>query len=706
MRPTIVLTLEVALAVTLAAGAAAQQTVNLRDADVRAYIQDVARATGRTFIIDPRVTGKVSVVSERPLGRAAYFELFLSTLRANGFVVAPAAGGAFRIAPAEGAATQPGAGSGRDRFATQAFRLESIDAASAVETLRPLVSREGAVTANRSGNTVVVADYADNLARIGALVRQIDRDRLTSRVVPLKNAGAREIAAALTQLAGTAGGDTRPVSVVAVDSANAVALRGEPQAVARAAAVIADLDARAAAGADVRVIFLAHADAEKLLPVLQQLVGQPATAVAARPGLAGGSLSASAGRNAGPGSSTTPDSAPVAASGGGGGIIPQATIGRGRAVIVRYEGANALVIAAPADVQRQLGEVIRQLDTRRDQVLVEAIIVEISDIAAQRLGVQFLLTGTGGSAVPFASTNFSNAAPNLLTIAGAAAAESRYGRNSDTAQVLRDAAVASLLGATGGTFGGGGKLTNDTLFGFVLNAVRSDTASNVLSTPSVMTLDNSEARILVGQDVPLTTGEALSNNFDNAFRTIQRQNVGIQLDVRPQINAGGAIRLTLRQEVSSIAGPVSSNSPELILNKREISTTVTVDDGEIIALGGLLDENERRTLEKTPLLGDIPVLGNLFKSRSKNRTKTNLMVFIRPRIIRSAADARAIAADRYDYIRADAALRQGVDTMSLDDLVADYLRAVPPERPPQPQAPLSLPPEALLSPAAPPVPPR
>ncbi len=685
--------LAAALLLLVAAGsAAAQQTINLRDADIRAYIQDVARATGRTFIIDPRVNGKVSVVSERPLSQSQYFELFLSTLRANGMVVTPAAGGAFRIAPAEGAATQPGGGQGRDRFATQVFRLDSIDAASAVETLRPLVSRDGAVTANRSGNAVIVADYADNLARIAELVRRIDRDRQVSRVVPLKNAGAREIAAALAQLgsSGGTGGEGRQIAIVPVDSANAVALRGEPQAVARLAATIAELDARAAAGAEVRVIFLAHADAEKLLPVLQQLVGQAPSAVPQAPGFTTsmGSGSNRSAPTAG-GQFGTDTAAPASAPGGGSGagLIPQATIGRGRAVIVRYEGANALVIAAPADVQRQLGEVVRQLDTRRDQVLVEAIIVEISDVAAQKLGVQFLLTGTNGSTVPFASTNYSNAAPNLLSIAGAAAAEKRYGKESETAQALRDAAVTSLLGATGGTFGGGGKLTNDTLFGFVLNAVRSDTASNVLSTPSVMTLDNAQARILVGQDVPLTTGEALSNNFDNAFRTIQRQNVGIQLDVRPQINAGGTIKLTLRQEVSSIAGPVSSNSPELILNKREIATTVTVDDGEIIALGGLLDENERRTLEKTPLLGDIPGLGNLFRSRSRNRTKTNLMVFIRPRIIRSAADARAIAADRYDYIRADAALRQGLDSLSLDDLVADYLKAAPPERPPPPPPP-------------------
>jgi general secretion pathway protein D len=368
--------------------------------------------------------------------------------------------------------------------------------------------------------------------------------------------------------------------------------------------------------------------------------------------------------------------------------VPGASIGRGQAVIARYEGANAIVIAAPADVQRRLGEVIRQLDVRREQVLVEAVIVEISDIAAKRLGVQFLLSGTGGSNIPFSVTNYSNAAPNLLSIAGAIAAEDRYGKDNATTVALRNAAVNSLLNANGGSFGFGGNLGNGAVFGFVVNAVRADTASNVLSTPSVMTLDNQPARILVGQNVPLATGQALSNNFDNAFRTVQRQDIGIQLDVRPQINAGGTIKLALRQEVSSIASAVvTENVPDLILNKREIQTTVTVDDGQIIALGGLIDENERRSIERVPILGDIPVLGELFKSRSRNRTKTNLMVFIRPTIVRSAEDAQKIAGERYAYVRNAQAQQAGSELTALDELVRDYLRTAPPALPILPEPP-------------------
>jgi general secretion pathway protein D len=670
----------------VAAPVLAQQTVNLRDADVRAFIQDVSRATGRTFIIDPRVQGKVSVVSERPLDQAGYFELFLSTLRANGLVVTPAAGGAFRVAPADGAATQPSAGQGRDRFETAVLNLNFIDAASAIETLRPLVSREGQVTANRAGNAVIIADYADNVARVRQLARQIDQDRAAVRVVALKHAGAREIATSLAQIAqGSAEG--RGWQVAPVDASNSLVLRGDPATLAKLARTVADLDQAAAAGSDVRVFFLNHADAEKLVPVLQQLVGQPVSPASQAAPQAMPAQSAFGNANAAAQGQQPAASAPLPAQPTGGslgtsGFVPGASIGRGQAVIARYEGANAIVIAAPADVQRRLGEVIRQLDVRREQVLVEAIIVEISDIAAQRLGVQFLLSGTGGSNIPFSVTNYSNAAPNLLAVAGAIAAEKRYGQDNSTTVALRNAAVNSLLNANGGQFGFGGNLGSNAVFGFVVNAVKADTASNVLSTPSVMTLDNAQARILVGQNVPLATGQALSNNFDNAFRTVQRQDIGIALDVRPQINAGGTIKLTLRQEVSSIATSiVTQNIPDIILNKREINTTVTVDDGQIIALGGLIDENERRAIEKVPLLGDIPFLGNLFRSKSRDRTKTNLMVFIRPTIIRNAEDAAKLTGDRYQYVRAEQARREATADPSIDALVRDYLKAPIPGAP-------------------------
>jgi general secretion pathway protein D len=660
----------------MAQPSAAQYTLNLRDADVRAFIQDAARVTGRNFVVDSKVQGKISVVTDRPLSRSEYFELFLSTLRANGFIAVPTSGGGFRIQAADTAAAQPGrigsAGASRNQFVTEVFRLRSIEASSAVETLRPLVSREGSVTANRSGNSLVVADYADNVRRIRALLSRIDTDGAATELIALRNAGAREIATSLQQLAtGGAQSGTTAISVVAVDSSNSIALRGDRGTVSRFSAIARDLDKRAESGTEIRVVWLQHADAEKLLPVLQQLVGQQVASVAPS-------------SNSGP-TPAAAIAAPVAVAQTG----PIST-GRAAPVIARYEGANALIISAPAEMQRTLGEVVRQLDTRRDQVLVEAIIVEISDTAAKKLGVQLIAGGKSGGII----TTYSNTEPRITSVAGGLLANELSGGTTTTTTVngttttttsgntnsnaLINNALSAVSAANGGTAGFGVSLGDGNYLGAILNAVQQDNRSNVLSTPSILTLDNQEAKLLVGQEIPVTTGERLGEDFDNAFRTVQRQNVGIQLEVKPQINEGGAIKLFIRQEVSSIAGPVSNNFSDLILNKREIQTTVTIDDGQIIALGGLLDDKERKSFEKVPFLGDIPVIGELFKSRAKSREKTNLMVFIRPTILKSAADARKLAAQRYGYARDQQLILRPNEEPSLDELVREYMGAEPP----------------------------
>lgn len=659
----------------------AQQVLNLRDADIRAFIQDAARVTGRTFVIDSRVQGKVSVVTDRALSRSEYFEVFLSTLRANGLVAVPIGRGSYRIQPADGAATQPGrvgsSGASRNAFVTEIFRLRSVDATTIIDAIRPLVSREGSVTANRTANSLIVADYADNIRRIREVVRRLDTDVAATRVITLRNAGAREIATSLQSLAGTDG----RLTVVAVDSANAIALRGDARSVARFAAIAADLDRGSASGSEIRVYFLQHADAEKMLPFLQALSGQ-AVSVTQQV------VSSTGGPRALPGAVAAPAPPPISS-----GAAPTAsTSGYSRAptIIARYEGVNAIVISGSGDTQRTLGEVIRQLDARRDQVLVEAIVVEISDTAARKLGIQLGLGGPGGGAF----TTYSNVVPSIVSVAGALLSNTLSGGTTTSTTVngttttttsgntnsqgLINNGLGALGGVTGGTSGGAINLGGNTYFGAIINAVQQDSTSNLLSTPSVVTLDNQEAKILVGQEIPVTTGEALGGNFDNAFRTVQRQNVGIQLEVKPQIGAGGSIKLFLRQEVSSIAGPVTNNSADLILNKREIQTTMTVDDGQIMAIGGLLDDNERRTLEKVPLLGDIPILGNLFKSRTRSRGKTNLMVFIRPTILRTPEDAAALAGRRYASIRDQQLLQKPNEEPSIDELLRDYMGIEPP----------------------------
>lgn len=691
------------VALALAAPVAAQTTLNVRDADIRAFIADAAKVTGRVFIIDGRVQGKVTVVTDRPLSKSEYFEVFLSTLRANGLVAVPTSNGALRVQPIENAAAQPGrvglSGAARNQFVTEIVRLRSIDAQSAVDTVRPLVSPQGSLTANRGGNSLVVADFADNVRRVREVLKRIDTDGAATRVIALKNAGARDVATALQALVGSpAAGGGQPTSVVAVDGANSVALRGDPTTVARLSQVALDLDQKAKSGTEIRVVFLEHADAAQLLPVLQQLVGQAPDQIPQNTlsqSNFGGTSSNGGGMGGRSGNSAPMAMAPSqtqSQAAPGGGAAGQAAVtaqgGRAPAVVTRFTGANAIVIAAPADIQRQLAEVVRQLDTRREQVLVEAIVAEVSDATANKLGFQFLLGNLKGGA--FGATSFSSSAPNLLTVAGAIGARQLATTtttvngtttvtqtNNSISDALAQQAVNSILGSSGGLAGWGGQIGN-TIFGTIINAVKSDTTSNLLQAPSLITLDNQEARILVGQEIPITTGQALSQNFDNAFRTVQRENVGIQLEVRPQVNSSGSIKLFLHQQVSSIAGPVSSDNSDLILNKREVETTLTVDDGQIAIIGGLLDDNERRTIEKIPLLGDIPGLGQLFRSKAKTRTKTNLMVFIRPTILRSPEDNRRVTEQRYGYLR----LKQGVQDPSrepsIDELVRDYMGAAPP----------------------------
>ncbi len=705
-----------AAAMALAAPVAAQLTLNVRDADIRAFIADAARVTGRTFIIDGRVAGKVTVVTDRPLSRSEYFEAFLSTLRANGLVAVPTGNGALRIQPIDNAASQPSrigsAGAARNSFVTEIVRLRSIDAPSAVETVRPLVSAQGSVTANRGGNSLVVVDFADNIRRIREVLRRVDTDGAATRVVTLRNASAREIATALQSLSGggtggnpgQGGGAPGTVSVVPIESSNSIGLRGDPSSVARLAQIALDLDRKAQSGTEIKVVFLENADAEQLLPVLQRLVGQTPDPVQETT-LSRGSFQTTNGTtgtsSGGISNQVIQPSTPAFTGGGGGGgggtnaNGQQAPISsassRTQAVVTRFAGANAIVIAAPADIQRQLAEVTRQLDTRREQVLIEAIIAEVSDSTVKRLGAQFLLGNLTGGA--FAASTYSNTAPNILQIAGAIGAR-ELGSTSTTVVApdgtrtttttrdqatnsLTQSAISSILGTTGGAIGWGGKV-GDTIFGAIINAVKSDNTSNLLQAPHLITLDNQQAHSLVGQEIPVTTGQALSNNFDNAFRTVQRQNVGIQLDVKPQVNAGGSLKLYVRLEVSSIAGPVSSSNSELILNKRAFENVFTPDDGQITVIGGLLDDAERRTIEKIPVLGDIPVLGNLFKSKARSRTKSNLMVFIRPTILRTPEDARRVTEQRYGYLRATQGYAQPGVEPSIDQLVRDYMNAAPP----------------------------
>jgi general secretion pathway protein D len=648
------------------------QVLNVQNADIRAFIQDVARMTGRTFVVDSRVTGNVTVTSTKPLSRIEVFEVFLSTLRANGLVAVPAGNGAYRIVPEENAAKQPAAvGSGS--FSTRVFRLNNVDAASVVDTLKPLIGTQGQVIANKRSNTVVVSDYADNVARVAKLVSEIDSDAMRIETITLRHSSAPEIAAVIRDLADGPGSErnSSTVTVIPVESSNSIVLRGPRSMIDRLMPVIADLDGRAGNPDDVGVVFLKHANAEKLLPVLEQLLGQKGDSIFTRQNTSPSQNSPRPVSRIG--NDKKDPSSPAEAPDFSDRSNASSGISTPKGSVAVYAGANALIINADPETQRRITEVIRKLDVRRQQVLVEAIVVEISDDAVREIGSQFIMAGESG----FASNSSPNAKPNIYGLTGAAVSGSQFPAGSTGRQQAGEAIFRNLSTARGLVLGGVGQ-SGDQLFSIIINAVKLDTKSNLLSTPSVMTLDNEKASLLVGQDVPITTGEVLGNNNDNPFRTVERTNVGVQLDVRPQINEDGVITLFLRQEVSGINENVSVSSGDLILNKREIETTVLVDDGAIVVLGGLMDEKESLTTQKIPGLGDIPGVGRLFTNKSRTKVKTNLMVFIRPTIVRSSLEAEALTKPRYNQIRRAQNQSAEPDSTTLDELITEYMGGVAP----------------------------
>jgi general secretion pathway protein D len=608
--------------------------VALREVDIRVFIADVSAATGRTFIVDPRVQGQVTVLAQQPLDQNELFDVFQTTLRVHGYVAIPTAQGAWRIVPDEVAAREPAptqSASAGNRYVTQVFRLEFADAEAVATALRPLLSERGQATANRRGNTLIVVDYGSTVTRVGQVIERLDADTTQFRSIRLNNVSAAEMARLAQSMATAVGEDAGArtlLQATPVASSNTLVLRGDPRLLDRIVPVITELDANAQIDSAVQVIPLRYANAEELAPVLQSI------------------------------------SASLTAQEPNNGAAPQA--GR-TANIAAHAATNSLIINASPELQETLARVVRSLDVRREQILVEAIIVEVSDTAAEELGLQFLVSGDGENAVPFLSTSYANTAPNLLAATGALLI--REGdEDSESLRDLRQAAVRSLLGVSGFVGGVGGQTEDGQLLGLILRALAEDRESNVLSTPSVMTLDNESASLLVGQQIPITTGEALSGNNDNPFRTVQRQDVGVSLQVRPQISGDGAIRLEIVQEVSSIFGPVIADSTDLITNRRVITTVVQADPGEIIVLGGLIQEEVIRTESGVPGLRNIPLAGRLFRSEGQERRRTNLMVFLRPTIVNTSEQARAVTARQFDSLR----LYPGLDPALLGRLEAEF----------------------------------
>ena len=650
LRNQIVATCLAASAFLVSAPAFAQENcgdaLNYEEADIRAVIDEIAIRTGRTFLLDPAVQGRVTIKSPPNGGICAdeAWELFQAVLRVNDFAATPVGDGNYRIVPLQEAARASGpVGSGRGTdLTTQIVRLKYIDAREAAANLVQIIGTNGVVSPVRTGNSVIIVDTADNVARIREVLAQLDKDITIYRTIALQNASASEVARLVRELAAEMADENSgraSFSVVPVEASNSLLVRAEPTLMRRLEQVIGELDRFGDATSELTVIHLKHADAEELAPLLTDVANN--ASVGGEPG-----------------------------------------VSRNRVTISFHKPSNAIIINGDASIQRTLQNVVAQLDVRRAQVLVEAIIVEVSDTTARELGVQYFLTGSEQNGVPFSATNFSSAQPNILAAAGAALLRGGgyptglSGDDADSAASdLANAALTSLLGARGITIGGGTDLGGGNIFGAILTAIKNDSNSNVLSTPSVVTLNNTTARLQVGQEIPITTGEAIGDNFTNAFRTIDREQVGVILEVTPQINDGDTVTLQIVQEISSIAGPILSSSTDLITNKREITTTALVDNGDILVIGGLIDDSRENKQEKVPLLGDIPGVGNLFKSTSKERRRQNLMVFIRPTIIRDRATAIAATQRKFDYMRARELLRDGGPVSDMERLIEEVTGA-------------------------------
>ncbi len=584
-----------------------QITLNLKEADIRALIATVSKFTGKNFVVDPRVKARVSVVSSRAMSESEVYEVFLSVLQVHGYAAVPV-GGIVKIVPEVNAKQGPLPVVSDDRHVgdeliTKVVTLDHVPAAQLVPILRPLVPQQGHLAAYNPTNTLIITDHAANIRRLAEIIKSIDRPESDElEIIPLKHASASELVRILNSLQASGNAkkpESSQITLASDDRTNSILMSGERSARLKIRATIAHLDTplQNEAG-NTHVIYLKYAKAEDIVSILtgvqkkQEQVDKKAMPAKA------------------PGSSDS------------------------EVDIQADENTNALIITAGPDVVRRMKSIIRQLDIRRAQVLVESIIAEISNSRGKDFSSQFVLGGKEGNndRVPVGVSNFGGSGGIIGLFSG----------DPQT--------IAGSLG-DGITFGFGSDQNNR--FAFLLKALTADAATNILSTPSVVTMDNQEAEIVVAQNVPFVTGSftTAADGASNPFQTVERQDVGITLKVTPQINDGNTIKLEIAQEVSNVSASTSANG-DIITNKRSINTSVLVEDGEILVLGGLIDDTLRDQVSKVPLLGDIPLLGWLFRSHSTTKEKQNLMVFMRPSIMRDGAAAYYHTNEKYNYLRA------------------------------------------------------
>lgn len=600
-----------------------QITLNLQDVDIRVLINTVAEVSGKNFIVDQRVKGKVSVISGAPLDPDQLYDVFLSILEVNKFATVDA-GGVIKIVPANQIKQSPTplgpTDQANDAQITQIVQLEHAPVQELVPIIRPLIPPTSHFAPHVASNSVVITDTAANIQRVIRIIKRIDipDKRSSIHVVYLKKTKASDLAATLTQIVASntepaAAGGGKAVSIQALDSIGALVISATDDEFARLQALIDELDIERELDAGINVIYLKHAKAEDLVSIINDLTRDSAQAAGAQ-------------------------AAPTVQS---------------------DEATNSLIVRAEGNQLQTILSVIEKLDLRRAQVFVETVIAEVSLDQAANLGVTW---GAGGQRNVTSSTDDDG----NTTTTGVGNLVDRNNQNN----VLGTASVGTNFEL------GEGGLTYQLLdfdryqLDVVVNALRADTNSNILSTPTILTLDNEEAEIVVGQEVPFVTGRfnnGLNNgttldsegnttgvNVGSSFQTIERKDVGIQLRIKPQISEGDTIQLEVFQEISNVANQAVAGQADLITNRRSIEATVQVDDGQVIVLGGLIQDDVIDTVNRVPILGQIPLLGALFRSKSKTAVKRNLMVFLKPRIVRSAEQLADFSREKYDEVRRDA----------------------------------------------------
>ena len=659
-------------------------TLNFTNADIEAVSRAMAAITNRNVVVDPRVKGQITLLTDKAVSPATAYQQYLAALRMQGFTVVESAG-LFKVIPEADAKLQTnevavGRGNhGGGGIVTQIFKLNYENASNLVPVLRPLISPNNTINVNPGNNSLVITDYADNLQRISRIIASTDVSNATDvEVLPLRHAMASDMVALVNRLidggsatgsgvqagAGAAAGQADTgfrTSILAEPRSNSVLIRAaNPAKLSQIRSLIARLDQPAMTGngddGNIHVVYLKNADAVSLAATLRAAISaQPSSsqALGGQAGMTNTSATGTPSMGQATISRGTDGSATVGL--GGGNTGPSSRFGTAQqpstgGLIQADPTTNSLIITAPGPLYRQLRTVIDKLDGRRAQVLIEALIVEVSADKAAQLGVQWssIIRNNGRVLGVLGNATSINGIPNIFGVAGAVG-------NLVTGTALTDSQAAAIGGMKGMNLGFTQTVNGNTSLGALVNLMQGDGDTNILSTPNLMTLDNEEASIMVGENVPFPTGSytntAGSNGSINPFTTYERKDVGTLLKIRPQINENGTIKMAVYQENSAVKSNNSSALSGPTTTKRSIESNVLVEDGAIIVLGGLIADEYGQTQERVPLLGDIPLIGNLFRNTARSRKKTNLMVFLRPTVLRDASSTNQFSQDRYEAIR-------------------------------------------------------